>query len=118
MAKAMKLFQPTEKMNQLLGIQTFQPKLKDRVSFKWLFLLISMTIYSISSSAFFMLEAESVTERGDSFYEATSDISCIFHIITYCREAPELRQLITKFENFFEESQFWLCVRFFKIALL
>lgn len=105
MAKPIKLFQPTGKVNRLLGIQTLQPNLKDRVSFKWLFLLISMTIYLISSTAYFMLEAESVAERGDSFYEATSDISCIFHIITYCREAPELRQLIAKFENFFEESK-------------
>lgn len=52
-----------------------------------------------------MLKAESVAERGDSFYEATSDISCMFHIITYCREAPELSRLIAKFEDFFEESK-------------
>lgn len=118
MAKPIKLFQPTEKVYRMLGIETSQPELKDRVSFRWFFLLTSMIIYLISSTVFLISEAKSVADLGDSFYEATSDISCIFHIITYCREAPKLRQLIGKFESFFQESKLRFSVCHFQTMMI
>ena len=105
MAQTIKLFQPLEKVHQSLGIQTSQPKSKDRVSLKCYFFLMSMIIYLISSLAFFMFDGESVAESGDSFYQVSTQIASIFHLITYIREVPEIRRLIRKFEDFIQKSK-------------
>lgn len=122
MAKSIKLFQPTEKVYELLGIETSQPTPRKRVSFQWLFLLICTTIHFVSSVMFFLFEAQSVADRGDSFYQVSTQVATIFHIITYPREVPNIRQLIGKYEHFFEDSKFLLvgCFRsfFFEMNLL
>lgn len=122
MAKSIKLFQPTEKVYELLGIETSQPTPRERVSFQWLFLLICTTIHFVSSLGFFMFEAKKVADRGDSFYQVSTQVATIFHIITYPREVPNIRQLIGKYEHFFEDSKFSLvgCFQsfFFEMNLL
>lgn len=104
MAKSIKLFVRLEKVYQSMGIETAQPKFKDRISIKCYIFLMGLTIISNSSIIYLIFEAKSVAERGDAFYIGTSQYSNIFYIITYIRQAPEIHYLIGKFEIFFQES--------------
>lgn len=105
MARPIKLFHTLDKSYQLLGIRTSQTSLNDGVSPKCYFWLTIMTIYSILSMAFLLFEAKSVAEYGDSFYMVSTISALIFHIITYIREAPQMRQFLAKFEDFFQNSK-------------
>lgn len=64
-----------------------------------------MIIYTISSIAFLMLDSESVAERGDAFYQISTQIASISQVIIYCREVRKSRRMIRKFELFFAESE-------------
>lgn len=105
MAKPIKLFESLEKVYASMGIRTSQAKLKHRVSLNYYICLLSMATYLISSMAFFIFEAKSVAEYGDSFYIVSTEAALIFHLITYIRELPRYHQLIAKFQDFFQESE-------------
>lgn len=105
MAKPIKLFQPLEKVYQSLGIRRYQPKLRDRVSPKCIFLLMAMAIYFTSSLVFCVSGAKSVAERGDSFYIVATQIALMYLIILYIREVPGMHQFTGKFENLFQQSK-------------
>lgn len=105
MAKPIKLFQHLEIVYRALGIRTSEPELKNRISPKCYFWLISMAIYSTLSLAYFIFKAKYVAELGDTFYIASTSASGIFQIITHIREVLKLRQLNEKFETFFQEGK-------------
>lgn len=104
--KPIKLFEIVEGAYQWLGIRRSESKLKDRVSLKCYFLLLTMSTYITASLAFCMFEAKTVAEHCDTFYNASTGIMLIFQISTYIREVPKSRQLTKKFENFLQESKF------------
>lgn len=64
-----------------------------------------MIVYMASSLVFFIFEAKSVAERGDSFFIVAMDIALIYQVVRYIREEPEIRQLTGKFESFIQESR-------------
>lgn len=103
--ESVKLFQSIEMVFQLLGIQVSGPTLKDRVSLKFCFFVMSTVINLVSSFAFFLLEAKSVADCGDSFYQASCMAMMTFHVVTYCWKTLEIHQLIGQFEQFFEKSK-------------
>lgn len=105
MAKSIKLFQPLEKVYQSLGIQMSQPKLKNRASVRCYIYSTVLIICLVASMEFFVSEGKSVGERGDAFYMIICFLSNLLYIITYIGEAPKIRQLVGKFEMFFEESK-------------
>lgn len=105
MAKSIELFQPIEMVFQSFGIQASGPKLKDRISFKFCFFVMCTVINLASSLAFFLFEAKSVADCGDSFYQTSTMSAMTFHIITYCWKSLEIHQLIEQFEKFFNKSK-------------
>lgn len=111
MAKSVKLFQQLEKVYQSLGIQMSEPKLKDRASLRCYIYTIILIVVSIASVKFFISGGKSVGDRGDAFFMITCIYSNLIFIITYIGEAPEIRQLIGKFEVFFEESKLPFSIR-------
>lgn len=106
MAKSVKLFQQLEKVYQSLGIQMSEPKLKDRASLRCYIYTIILIVVTIASVKFFISGGKSVGDRGDAFFM----ITCIYSNLII-GEAPEIRQLIGKFEVFFEESKLPFSVR-------
>lgn len=110
MAKSVKLFQLLESVYESLGIQMAQPKLRGRVSFRCYIYSIVLIVSSIAAAVFFVSEGQSVGERGDAFYMIICVYSNILYIITYVGQAPEIRQLIGKFESFFQESKLPFCI--------
>lgn len=104
-AKPIKLFEPLEGVYHSLGIQRSGPKLTDRTSLQWCYLLGAMITYSAASLAFCMFKAKTVAEKCDTFYNASTNAMLSFQMITYILEAPKLCRLIEKFESFFMESK-------------
>lgn len=105
MAKPIKLFQPIEMVFRSFGIRAFGPELMDRVSFKYFFFLICTLINVASSLGFFLFEANTVADCGDSFYQASTMSTMAFHLMTYCWKSLEIHRLIRQFDRLFKISK-------------
>lgn len=105
MVRTIKLFQRLDKVFESLGIYMSRPKLKDRLSFRCYIFTISLIIISHSTVVYFLFNAKSVADRGDAFYIWISQYSNLFYIVTYARQAPEIRHFIENFEKYFQNSK-------------
>lgn len=105
MARAVKLFEPLDYGYELLGIQRYEVETKDRVTFKFFFLLGCMFTFFSSVFAFFLNGAKTVAERGDSFFAMTVHITSAYTLYMYAVERMRINNLIRDFEDMFEESK-------------
>lgn len=102
----MKLFQCVEKFYGVIGIQPIASDHNVPLNLKNLFVLFCTVHLFVSSTAFFLFEAETVAVMSDSFYTSISTMSFILNSFIFIWNFPQIRKLIEKFEQFIEQSEF------------
>lgn len=105
MARSIKLFQSLRQFCETLDI-SYSPQFNQHRSFNWkiLCILIFIIIHTVTSIAFFLFEAKSIQEYGDSFYAILSEFLCLASSPTIISKMPDIFMLIENFEKFIEKS--------------
>lgn len=120
MARPIKLFPATERVYQLLGIETSQAILRDRVSLKWfLYLMFSANLFFFAVSVFHVW-CKICCERGDAFYQLETQRTVIFHVVAFFGEVPSICLLTSptcledRRKTKFQLPFFWIVKEFSK----
>lgn len=103
MAGPIKLFETVQKINKAMGIsheaQTSPAKLT-----KNLFVIASTTQLFISSTAFFLFEAQTADDYGISFYVSLTTLCVVINFVTVVWKKDRILTLIECYEIFIGKS--------------
>lgn len=100
-----KLFQCVQKSFQILG---FCPSQHSRIAPfipKNILLILLLVFCFISSTGFFLFQAKSVKEFGDSFLASITTLGALVYFSTTIWKMANLLKLIEKFEGFVQRSK-------------
>lgn len=105
MAGPIKLFQTVQKLNKTMGLnisherQTSSAKL-----IRNLFFIASITQLFISSTAFFLFEAQTADDYGISFYVLLTTLCVVINFVTVAWRTDKISMLIECYEKFIGKS--------------
>lgn len=97
-----KLFQNVQNFYHTMGIKSNQ---YFSLNAKKLFFLLFITLGGISVTAYFIFEAKTIEEYGNSFYSAISNLYTLVDFIVTVWRMPDILKLIEKCEKFIENSK-------------
>lgn len=105
MVTSLKLFQSVRQFYLDMGLYPSQSNGNCVPNARNSFILLSMILFCITSSAFFLFEAKSIAEYGISFYMSLSEMemTCFFLIIAW--KMPKILELIDGMEQFIAKSK-------------
>lgn len=115
MAVSIKLFQTLRKLYKTKGLdirhQLHTPKnlfqfITAAQLTRFLFFIIPITQLFISSTAFFLVKAQTPDEYGTSFYVSLTTLCVIINFLIIAWRMVEILDLIIGYEKFIEKSQF------------
>lgn len=106
----MKLFQSLQTFYHSLGIHPSQSEKRPSFNFHNLFIPANFLVFFIFQIAFFLLKAETIVERSETFYSSLTIFGCNVIFIINFWKMPHIVQLIGNFEKFIEKSEY--CERF------
>ena len=104
MAHTVKLFRLTQSYFQTLGICPKKPNQKYSFNLTTCFILLSMIVIALSTSAFFLLEAETVEDYVHTSYISLTEFGLLIFIIINIWKMRKTLQLITDYEKFIRRS--------------
>ena len=104
MAQTIKLFQHLETVLQSMAVLPSGQNQNQMIFWKRVFYFLSMILYIIASLVYFVSEAKTVVEYGDSFYMFSTESTTTFYLFTYIRKIPRISAFIDKFNDFFQKS--------------
>lgn len=109
MARKIKLFRYVKKLYEMLGIYPLPAKHNHQhqnpFNVKNIFSSIAMTLLFVCSFAYFLFQANSMTELGGCFYCAISILEALLYfIVTFCKIRSILK-FMKKLEDFIEKSE-------------
>lgn len=105
MAGQTKLFQSLRKYFQILGTLSLESDENPSINPRNAFVLFCYIQLFISSVAFTMFEAETVTDYGLNYYAYTSELLCVFVISTQIRRMAIISTFIENCEEFIARSK-------------
>lgn len=109
MPHVVKLFNTYQKFYETLGFDIFESCCtKCLISAKSVFHLIASMQLFISTTAFFLFEAQTADEHGISFYISITILVTTVNISTVAWKMDEILMLIRNYEEFIDKSQFSL----------
>lgn len=106
MAGKMKLFQTVQKCYGIMGI-LLPPKSFQNCSInaRNLFFILSLTLTFFSTIAYFLFQARSLLDYGNSFYGSTSDLYTLADFLIAFWKMPTILKFIALCEKFIEQSK-------------
>lgn len=107
MAASLKLFQHLETILQSIAVsKQSENKISERTIFwKRTCFFLSMILYMIASLAYFVFEATSIVEYGDSFYLFSTECIITFILFTYVQKNSKISTFIDKLNTFLQKSK-------------
>lgn len=105
MAETIKLFRSVRQIYQEMGIYPTQSNQTAAPYARYLFNLLSMIIFSISSSAFFLFEATAIQEFGITFYAACAGLTMSAALVIKSSKMLKIVKLFEKMEEFIAKSE-------------
>lgn len=103
-----KLFQSVHQFYHDMGIYPSQPNQNRKPNAKNVFVLLSAIQLCITSLAFFLFEANSITEYGISFYMSLSELTITVYFLIVAWKIPKNLKLIDEMEQFITKSTYLL----------
>lgn len=103
----MKFFQLVQKFYQTMGIYPSSPRRqRNRPPFNLrnLFFSLSLLIFFVLSTGYFLLEAQSIIEMSQSFYVAIAELTCLIHFSITFWKIIKMIELIDTIDKFIEKS--------------
>lgn len=94
---------------ETIGLYPMQPDANNVFNLKILFILISLILACISTTAFFLFEAQSITEYIETFYAALTTLSCAGCLLINRYKVEKLFLLKQNVEELIEKSE---CLHF------
>lgn len=101
----MKAFHSTRKLFGSLGIYRLSSPQNHLFEWKILFVFILFGQYIISLMAFFLFEANTLSEFTASYYAVATTTLLFFTSISMFRKKMDIFQLLDNFENVIEQRQ-------------
>lgn len=103
MVDKIKLFQTVQKSYQAIGLDPMQP-LKT-YNGRIFFIVFSLTLMFISSTAFLIFKAETIQEFATSFYTSITDIFLLVTFFSRITHMGDISKITETFEDFIEKSK-------------
>lgn len=113
MSCVVKLFNTQQKFYKTLGFDIFLSQSchsKCLASAKILFFLISSTQLFISTTAYFLFQAQTADEYEISFYISITIFITMINISTIAWKIRKFLTIIERYEDFIDKSQFSICL--------
>lgn len=113
MSCVVKLFNTQQKFYKTLGFDIFLSQSchsKCLASAKILFFLISSTQLFISTTAYFLFQAQTADEYEISFYISITIFITVINISTIAWKIRKFLTIIERYEDFIDKSQFSICL--------
>lgn len=115
-----KLFNTQRKLYKTLGLYIHRSQLWHSTGLataKSLFFLISAVQFFITTTAFFLFEAQTINEYGMSFYISITILAVAINTTTIAWQIDQISRLMRNYEEFIDKSQFgvFLCWNIFKL---
>lgn len=116
--KKILFFQSAVCFYETMGIYPLQPDANRVFNLKIAFTLFSLTSACISTTAFFLFEAQSITEYIETFYAAITTLSCVGCLLVNRYKVENLFLLKQNVEELIEKSEClhfvwklkWVCI--------
>lgn len=89
-----------------MGIYPKQPNHHYSINARNLFFSLSMTLISISTTAFFIFKAKSIGEHAETLYIASTQMTGLFIFLVTFWKMPKILKIIEKSEELIEKSKF------------
>lgn len=99
-----KLFQSIQKFYHTIGFK-HSSKSHSSCNCRNLFALFAITQLFITSTAFFLLEANSLQEYSTSFYGSITELDCLVYFATNFFKLRNILKLIENYDKFIEKSK-------------
>lgn len=113
MSCVVKLFNTQQNFYKTLGFDIFLSQSchsKCLASAKILFFLISSTQLFISTTAYFLFQAQTADEYEISFYISITIFITVINISTIAWKIRKFLTIIERYEDFIDKSQFSICL--------
>lgn len=107
--KKIVFFQSAISFYETMGIYPLQPDANNFFNLKIVVILVSLTSAFISTSAFFLFNAESITEYIETFYAAITTLCCVGCVLINRCKVQILFHLKQDVEELIEKSE---CLNF------
>lgn len=113
MAGSIKLFQSVQKFNKTMGLDILHQRQfsKNHLQFnlsakliKSLFFILSTMQLFISSTAFFLIKAQTSADYGISFYVSLTTFCVLINFVTVAWRMDNILTLINRYEKFIGKS--------------
>lgn len=109
MTGSIKFFQTVKKSYKILGIHPPQENGKFPFNPKSLFFLFCYAQFCTGMAAFFVIEAKSIYEYGNSFYMFFTQFFVMLDFFVLMWRIPTISELIAELEEFIEKSKKRFC---------
>lgn len=106
MTNTIKLFESTMNFYETLGVYPSQLNRNYFFDLKFPFILISLISAFIATAAFFLFEANSITEHIETFYAALTTLGCAGCLLINRYKTETILQLKQKAEDLIQKSEF------------
>lgn len=103
MAGSIQLFQSIQKFYRTLGI--YPDPQSNLFNYRNLFAIFCYLLNGISALAYFLLEANTISEYGATFFTFISEVYILYFLFVQMWQMPNILKLIASFEKFIEESK-------------
>lgn len=108
MAGQIKLFRSFRRFNRMTGIHPSKPNQKYSSKLRSAVILLPLILANISSTAYFIFEAEAVAEYAQCFYISASELCYTIDFLAVKWGMKDIIQMIEIFQKFIEKSEFYL----------
>lgn len=103
--KAIKFFQSAISFYRSIGIYAPELNANNFFDLKLVFLLVTLVLAFISTTSFFLFEAQSITERIETFYAAITTLTCAACLLINHSKIGKLLQLKQNVEELVQRSK-------------